>query len=76
MASGESHDQDENSRNLMRELRSRQNARFLQNLPPFRLGEGLPEKMQGLLERLDQVERTRGGGNQAGALGAAHGPER
>ncbi len=76
MASRESHDKEEAARLLTRELRSKQNARFLRGLPAFQLRDGLPDKMQGLLDQLEQTERTYGGGNQAGALGAAHGHER
>ena len=71
MASAESHGQEENSRSLMRELRTKQNARFLQKMPAFQLHAELPDRMQSLLDQLEREERKGSGANQAGALGAA-----
>lgn len=75
MASGDSRGQEDQSRLLARELRSKQNARFLHRMPPFKLDEELPDSMQSLLDRLEQSERRGGGGHQTGVSGAIHAPE-
>jgi hypothetical protein len=77
MASGESHDKDDNRRVVLRELHSKENARFLRGIPTFKLEESLPDRPRALLDDLSCVENERqAGGDQSGALGAASGPQR
>lgn len=77
MASGESHDKDDNRKVVLRELRSKENARFLGGIPTFKLETSLPDRLRALLDDLSRAENDRqAGGDQSGALGAASGPQR
>jgi hypothetical protein len=77
MASGESHDKDDNHRVVLREMRSKENARFLHRFPAFKIDEALPDRFVSLLDELSRAEDgQRVGGNLSGALGAASGPQR
>ncbi|MFN3546736.1 MAG: hypothetical protein ACK4U0_04535 [Mesorhizobium sp.] len=77
MASGESHDKDDNRKVVLRELRSKENARFLRGIPAFKLEDALPSRLRALLDDLSRAENDRqAGGDQSGALGATSGPQR
>jgi hypothetical protein len=77
MASQESHSEDDTERVIRREMRSKENARFLRSMPTFKLDEALPKRLASLMDDLRRAEGSRRvGGNQSGALGAASGPQR
>jgi hypothetical protein len=77
MASRESHKEDDTERVIRREMRSKENARFLRSIPTFRLDEALPTRLASLMDDLRRAEGGRRvGGDQSGALGAASGPQR
>ena len=77
MALGESHGKHDDRKIVLRELRSKENARFLLGIPTFKLEESLPDRLRALLDDLSRVENDRqAGGDQSGALGAASGPQR
>lgn len=42
--------------NLRRQIRTETNARFLRNLPNFKMDRSLPDRIEELLDRLDQIE--------------------
>lgn len=45
--------------NLRRQIRTETNARFLRNLPNFKTDRALPDDLEDLLDRLEQVETTK-----------------
>lgn len=47
------------SANLRRQIRTEINARFLRNLPEFKIDQRLPHEINDLLEELDRSERQR-----------------
>lgn len=54
---------------IRRELRSKENARFLRSMPSFRLDETLPTRFVALMDDLRQIEsETRTGGNRFAAV--------
>ena len=77
MASGESHDKDDSQNVVLREMRSKENARFLHGISAFKLEDALPGGLKALLDDLSRAENGRqAGGDQSGALGATSGPQR
>jgi hypothetical protein len=77
MASRKSGGEDDTERVVRRELRSKENSRFLRAMPAFQLDASLPPRLASLLEDLSRAETDqRAGGNQSGALGATSGPQR
>ncbi len=76
MASREGHDGDDMPRIMMRELHSKENARFLRRMPAFRLPEGLPRRLTSLLDDLDRVEHGHPASRGPGAYGAAGAQQR
>jgi hypothetical protein len=73
MASQEGHDGDDMHDVVMREMRSKENARFLRRMPAFKLPDDLPRRLSGLLEDLERAER---GAARSQAGGAATGAQR
>lgn len=44
---------------LRRQIRTETNVRFLHNLPAFKPEKSLPDALEELLDRLDQVEKVK-----------------
>jgi hypothetical protein len=70
MASREGQNGDDLHNVVMREMRSKENARFLRRLPTFKLPDGLPQRLTALLDDLERVEH---GSARQGAYGTASG---
>lgn len=77
MASPKSHGEEEAEKAVRREIRSKDNARFLRSMPTFKHDDVLPQRLASLLADLSRAESGRQAGvDQSGALGAASGPQR
>ncbi|RST84662.1 hypothetical protein EJC49_19635 [Aquibium carbonis] len=77
MASRKSHEEEAAEKAVRQEIRSKDNARYLQSMPNFKLEDVLPQRLASLLADLSRAENGRQAGvDQSGALGAASGPQR
>lgn len=77
MVSRESRSEEDPGMVIRREMRSKENARFLRSMPSFRLDEALPARLASLMDDLRQAESgPRAGNNRCATAAPASMPRR